>query len=56
MEIKLLKKNVDLEKFIANSPPKTFYIKLGTEKRLFKTIIKVFIFNENDIKNYLSDR
>ncbi|WP_342218407.1 protein jag [Spiroplasma endosymbiont of Amphimallon solstitiale] len=56
MEIKSFKKNIDLEKTIKNLPPKTFYIKLGIEKRLFKTITKIFIFNENDIKNYLNDK
>ncbi|WP_252319040.1 protein jag [Spiroplasma endosymbiont of Lariophagus distinguendus] len=56
MEIKSFKKNIDLEKTIKNLPPKTFYIKLGIEKRLFKTITKIFIFNENDVKNYLNDK
>ncbi|WP_425377051.1 hypothetical protein [Spiroplasma endosymbiont of Aleiodes alternator] len=56
MEIKSFKKKYWFRKNYQKFTPKTFYIKLGIEKRLFKTITKIFIFNKNDVKNYLNDK
>lgn len=56
MEIKTFKKTVLLQKFIKDLSNNTFYIILNSEKRLFKTITQLFVFNEEDVKKYFTNK
>lgn len=53
MEIKIFKKQIELDNFIKNLDENTFYKLLSSEKSLFRTTNKILVFNNQDIQAYL---
>lgn len=53
MQVKVFKKQVELENFLKDLESNTFYKLLSSEKTLFRTINKILVFNNKDIEEYL---
>lgn len=53
MEVKVFKKQIELDNFIKKLDSNTFYKLLSSEKSLFRTINNVLVFNSKDIETYL---
>ncbi|MGL5268615.1 MAG: R3H domain-containing nucleic acid-binding protein [Spiroplasma sp.] len=53
MEVKVFKKNIELDNFIKKLDSETFYKLLSNEKGLFRTINKILVFTNKDVEEYL---
>lgn len=53
MEVKVFKKQNELDNFIATLDESTFYKLLSSEKSLFRLTSKVLVFSNKDVEEYL---
>lgn len=53
MEVKIFKKQTELDNFIKALDENTFYKLLSSEKALFRTTNKILVFSNQDIEEYL---
>lgn len=53
MEVRVFKKQSELNNFIKDLKSDTFYKLLSSEKTLFRTISKVLVFSNKDVEEYL---
>ncbi|MBE4704179.1 R3H domain-containing nucleic acid-binding protein [Spiroplasma platyhelix] len=53
MEVKIFKKQIELDNFIKELDQETFYKLLSSEKSLFRTTSKILVFSNKDVEEYL---
>lgn len=53
MEVKVFKKQIELDNFIKELDSDTFYKLLSSEKNLFRKVNKILVFSNNDVEQYL---
>lgn len=54
MEVKVFKKQIELDNFIEKLDENTFYKLLSSEKTLFRTTNKILIYSNKDVEEYLA--